>query len=344
MPHGRQPGDAELGAHLSWGCCSSPPGHGPTWRRRRRPHSSPGRCTTRACPVERLCRSPAPGPWLRAPMTQERSKELGAPHHPSGCPRHGWGTGAPRSTAQPHLTSRFPQNHWYTSPGGPAAQQVRDTRVPSVTTCDSGCTVMQIMSWTAGETNLGWPRPLSRTITSSPILSHHTLSSPPPTTACPLPPHPTMSHPTPLSCPSHLSLPCPIQGCPTHPTPSHPVPSYPTPLCSTPSHLIPPYFVPSHLHHVPCHPFLSHYNLSKPVPSHPVPSQPAPPHPIPPHPILSHPTASTPSRPGPCYPEQDHPREELLLISPCFPSAEPLFPGAPLQAPWDPAAHPYRHC
>lgn len=156
VPHGCQPRDADLWAHLSWGCCSSPPGHGPTWRRQRWPRSSPGRCTTRAGPVVWPCQSPAPGPWLRAPTRQEGAKESGAPTHPSGCPRHGQALGALLDMAQRDLTSRFPQNHWYTSPGGPVAQQVRDTRVPFATTCDSGCTVMWIMSWTAGEERLAW--------------------------------------------------------------------------------------------------------------------------------------------------------------------------------------------
>lgn len=75
---------------------------------------------------------------------------------PMWVPRHGQGTGAVLSVVQWDLTSCLPQNHWYVSPGGPVAQQVRDTCVPSAATCDSGCTVMRITSWTAGEERPAW--------------------------------------------------------------------------------------------------------------------------------------------------------------------------------------------
>lgn len=75
---------------------------------------------------------------------------------PMWVPHHGQGVRTLLNVAQRDLTSCLPQNHWYASPGGPVAQQVRDTCVPSTTTCDSGCTVMRITSWTVGEEKPAW--------------------------------------------------------------------------------------------------------------------------------------------------------------------------------------------
>lgn len=53
---------------------------------------------------------------------------------PVWVPQHRLGAGVLLNVAQWDLTSCLPQNHWYVSPGGPVAQQVRDTCVPSATT------------------------------------------------------------------------------------------------------------------------------------------------------------------------------------------------------------------
>lgn len=78
------PTNTDPRAHLIRGCGSSPLGCEPTWRRRRRPRSSRGRCTTGAVPAVRPCRPSAPGLWLRAPTARRRGLRMLSPSSAGG--------------------------------------------------------------------------------------------------------------------------------------------------------------------------------------------------------------------------------------------------------------------